>query len=128
MRVLERKGLLLKRADRQGSRPQRFVYQLTAKGKARFQKLLTESLLDFKRPQFSLDLSLYFLQALAPSVAKRRLRARMRLLDKLVANLKEMRAALNPSQVDVLGRILEHDLKMVETESQFLASLIATLP
>ena len=76
LRILEKKGLLARRATKSGRRPQRFVYTLTPKGKARFNALLTKSLLNFKRPQFSLDLSLYFLHYLKPEIARRRLRAR----------------------------------------------------
>jgi DNA-binding PadR family transcriptional regulator len=60
LRVLEQKGLVVKRKNRPGRRPERFVYALTPKGESRFKELLNKSFLDFKRPQFSLDLSLYF--------------------------------------------------------------------
>ena len=60
--VLEKNGLLEKRAGKEGRRPQRFVYELTNRGEARFEELLNKSFLDLKRPQFSLDLSLYFLR------------------------------------------------------------------
>jgi DNA-binding PadR family transcriptional regulator len=61
LRILEKKGLVAKRIAKLGRRPQRFIYTLTSKGNSRFQQLLAQSFLDFKRPQFSLDLSLYFL-------------------------------------------------------------------
>ena len=125
--VLEKRGFVLKTAGRQGTRPRRFVYYLTPKGTARFKELLAESFLDFKRPQFSLDLSLYFLDAIAPSIAHRRLRARMNLLEKLSRNLRHMRSSIPVPHATSIGRILEHNLQMVETESHFLSGLVSSL-
>ncbi|HTZ11824.1 MAG TPA: helix-turn-helix transcriptional regulator, partial [Candidatus Margulisiibacteriota bacterium] len=90
LQVLERKGLILKRISREGKRPQRFVYALTKRGEARFNELLSKSLLDFTRPQFSLDLSLYFLDYLKPVMARWRLRGRIFILNKVARGLKEM--------------------------------------
>ncbi len=128
LNVMEKKGLVLKRAGKQGKRPQRFVYCLTKKGEAHFNELLTSSLLDFKRPQFSLDLSLYFLNYIKPDIAKRRLRGRIFILNKVSREIKQMlknrKAKKIPSS---LSRILEHNLRMLEAEAQFLTCLIKTL-
>lgn len=125
--VLERKGLVQKKAKRYGMRPQCFVYCLTPKGELRFLELLEKSFLNFKRPQFSLDLSLYFLPFAKPVVAKRRLRARMGVLDRLIKSMRSMiNATQNKSSLS-LRRILEHNLQMVEAESKFLVGLIKTL-
>jgi len=128
LRILEKKGLVLKRTTKQGKRPQRFVYELTKSGEARFDDLLNKSYLDFKRPQFSLDLSLYFLNYTDPAVSQRRLRGRIFILNKLARDLKQMisnrsKKEFSPS----LSRILEHNLKMLEAESQFLEHLTATI-
>ncbi len=125
--VLEKKGLVTKRIARSGRRPQRLVYALTPKGESQFKELLTQSLLNFKRPQFSLDLSLYFLHYIKPAIAKRRLQARMFVLGKLVKGLKQMSVSLKNKETPSLAYILEHNLQMVETESKFLANLIRTL-
>lgn len=92
--VLEKKGLVLKHTDRKGSRPQRFVYELTAKGKNRFKELLAKNFLDFTRPQFSLDLSLYFLNNIEPKIVKRRLRARMQILKRLSKGMYQVITSL----------------------------------
>ena len=94
LRILEKKGLVTKRISKAGKRPERIVYALTPKGESRFHELLSASLLDFKRPQFSLDLSLYFLRYIKPSLAKYRLRTRMLVLKKLSKDLRRMMAAL----------------------------------
>ena len=127
LRILEKKGLVVKRINKLSRRPERFVYELTAKGKERFKKLLTGSFLDFRRPQFSLDLSLYFLNYMQPDIARRRLRARMLVLDRLSRNLTQMLSPLKKKKNSPLARILEHNLQMVQAESGFLAHLIGTL-
>ncbi|MBU0710028.1 MAG: PadR family transcriptional regulator [Candidatus Omnitrophica bacterium] len=127
LRILEKRGLVVKHASRSGKRPQRMVYELTAKGKSKFEKLLTKSLLDFTRPQFSLDLSLYFLHYLKPSIVKRRLRARNLLLENLSKDLQQMINSSNKNKSPSLTHILEHNLQMVKTESRFLSSFLKNL-
>lgn len=127
LRVLEKKGLVVKRSGKLGRRPQRFVYELTPKGESRFNELLTKSFLDFKRPQFSLDLSLYFLHYMKPEIVKRRLRGRMLVLKKLSKGLRQIVSSLKNKKPSSLLYISEHNLQMVETESKFLADLIKTL-
>ena len=127
LRVLEKKNLLTKRIIKTGRRPQRLVYALTPKGEARFKELLTQSLLNFKRPRFSLDLSLYFLNYIQPDILKRRLRARIRVLEGLCRGLRQMINSLKKGKPTSLVYILEHNLQMVETESKFLSRLIKTL-
>lgn len=127
LRVLEKKGLVSRHAGKQGRRPQRFIYELTSKGQARFNELLNESFLNFKRPQFTLDLSLYFLNHIKPQVARRRLRARMQILKRLADNMEKTVASLTNKKSSPLSRILEHNLQMVQTELQFLNRLIKTL-
>lgn len=125
--VLEKKGFLIKRINKEGRRPRRFVYELTAKGQERFKKLLLESFLDFRRPQFSLDLSLYFLNYMQPQIAKRRLRARTQVLKNLSAGLAHMSKSLDKRKSPSFAFIVEHNLQMVQTEYRFLANLINTL-
>lgn len=125
LRVLEKKGLVTKRANKSGRRPQRLVYQLTSEGQARFEDLVVKSLLDFKRPQFSLDLSLYFLHYINPRIARRRLQARMFVLERLAKTLRRMTASLKQEKSSpALAFILEHNIKMVQTESEFLGGYI----
>jgi len=127
LRVLKKKGLVIEHASKEGKRPQRFVYKLTPRGEIRFRELLTKSLLDFKRPQFSLDLSIYFLNYIDPKVAKRRLRARMLVLKKLFRDLSRVINSLRNKKPSSHTLILEHGLCMVETESKFVLGLIKTL-
>ena len=125
--VMENKGLVVKHIDRQGRRPKRFIYALTPKGRARFQELLTKSFLDFNRPQFRLDSSLYFLNNLPARTVKRRLRARMLILKKITRTLKLQACSFKANGATPLNKILEHNLRMLEAESKFLSGLIKTI-
>jgi len=124
LRILERKGLVVKKIGKPGNRPQRIVYALTLKGENRFNELLENSILELKRPQFSLDLSLYFLHYLKPAVARRRLRARLRILNKIFLGLEKMVKKTAHKKNPSLSRILEHNLKMLQAESLFLTNLL----
>ena len=127
LKVLEKKGLLVKKVSKTGRRPARIVYCLTPKGKARFDELLSNSILDFKRPQFSLDLSLYFLPFIEPVIARRRLRARLLILNKLSAELEEMiRRSLDTEPASLI-HILEHNLNMLRAESAFISRLLENI-
>lgn len=127
LRVLEKRGLVVKRTNKAGRRPQRFIYALTPKGESRFRELLAKSFLNFKRPQFSLDLSLYFLRYISSRTAKRRLRARMQILDKLSRSLEHMAAGFKKKKDLSFAHILEHNLQMVNAESRFLCALTKNL-
>ena len=129
LKVLENKGLVVKKTAKQGKRPPRLVYELTPKGHLRFDGLLRASFLDFKRPRFSIDLSLYFLKFIKPAAAARRLRARISLLNKLSLGLNQTLQSLkNKKASTLLLSILEHNQQMVKAESKFLLSLIHTKP
>ncbi len=124
LKILEKKGFLTKQAVKSGRRPERFVYCLTPKGKERFEMLLSKNLLDFKRPQFTLDLSLYFLSYLPADLARRRLAARSSILNKIslgiekLLNSKDLKGSVPHSQ------ILEHNLCLLRAESSFLKGLL----
>lgn len=127
LRILEKRKLVAKRTLKPGNRPQRIVYALTPKGEARFNELLNKSLLSLKRPQFSLDLSLYFLHYMKPGLAARRLRARLHMLNKISCGLGRMVEASPKARALPLNRILEHNFRLLKAESQFISQLISTV-
>jgi len=124
LHILEKKGLVVKKILKPGKRPERIVYALSEKGQSRFDELLSKSLLNLKRPQFSLDLSLYFLHYMKPSIARRRLTLRLHILKRISRGLEKMIQQQKKKQGLSLRRILEHNLKMLEAESEFLSNLI----
>ena len=128
LQILEKRGLVVKKAIKPGKRPERIVYALTPKGEVRFDELLSKSLLNLKRPQFSLDLSLYFLHYMKPAIARRRLQARLHMLNKISRGLERMTQESPPKNKTIpLNRILEHNLKLLKAESHFLDSLVQTM-
>ncbi|MFA5410844.1 MAG: PadR family transcriptional regulator [Candidatus Omnitrophota bacterium] len=124
---LEKKGLVIKQTTKGGRRPERFVYALTPRGEERFKQLLAQSFLNFKRPQFSLDLSLYFLRYIKPEIARRRLQARMQILKSLFRDLRQVIDSLKKKKASSLVYISEHNLRMIEAERKFLAKFIKIL-
>ena len=92
----------------------------------RFKELLTKSFLDFKRPQFSLDLSLYFLNNIDPKIVKRRLRARMQILKKLSKGMCQVITSLENKGASPVYTIVKHNFEMINTEYEFLFDLIKT--
>jgi len=127
LRILEKKGLLTKQAGKLGSRPARLVYCLTERGKTRFEILLNKNLLDFTRPQFTLDLSLYFLNFMKPAVARHRLKKRLEILGKISSGIEKMLGTKALTDSLALSRIMEHNLCLLRAESLFLSSLLNTI-
>ncbi|MFA4990027.1 MAG: PadR family transcriptional regulator [Candidatus Omnitrophota bacterium] len=127
LHILKQRGLVVKKRVRPGKRPERIVYALTPRGQARFEELLSKSLLNLKRPQFSLDLSLYFLRYMKPAVACRRLQARLHMLHKISRGLEKMVQGSSQDKTVSLNRILEHNLRLLKAESRFLDGLIQTM-
>lgn len=127
LRILEKKGLVVKKVLKPGRRPERIVYALSKKGQERFDELLSKSLLNLKRPQFSLDLSLYFLHYMKPAVARRRLTIRLHILNRISHGLEKMIQQQKRKKGLSLWRILEHNLKMLEAEAEFLSELIKAI-
>jgi len=124
LKILEKKGLLTKCVVKKGKRPPRLVYCLTLKGKERFEMLLNKNLLDFKRPQFTLDLSLYFLGFIKPALARRRLKKRLEILDKISSGIEQMFNSKELKNSLPLLRIMEHNLCLLRAESTFLGALL----
>ena len=127
LKILERKGLLTKCVVKKGKRPLRLVYCLTPKGKERFEMLLNKNLLDFKRPQFTLDLSLYFLSFIKPALARRRLKKRLEILSKISSGIEQMFNSKELKNSLPLLRIMEHNLCLLRAESAFLRALLKKL-
>jgi DNA-binding PadR family transcriptional regulator len=127
LRVLEKKGLVVKHTGKQGRRPQRLVYALTSKGEERFNKLLIKSFLDFTRPQFSLDVSLYFLHHMPRKLIVRRLQARMSIVKRLSGKIAHTMVVLQKRKEFATARILEHNLHMLHAENKFLSHLVTSL-
>ena len=65
--VLESHRLLQKNREKEGRRPDRFVYEITSQGSNHFKKLLTNSLYTRYADEFELDAAYFFRHALDTS-------------------------------------------------------------
>jgi DNA-binding PadR family transcriptional regulator len=126
LRSMEKRGLVERSIEHKKNRLLRYIYRLTPKGERYFYQLLYNSFLNFKRPAFSLDLCFYFLRYLKPKIVKRRLKARLFLLKKLSKGIQQaIHSFKKHKDSSFKVAILEHDLKMIETELEFLKKIIS---
>lgn len=127
LKKMEKLGLIKKDVGREGKWPEKFVYSLTAKGSKIFEHLITESFLSIERPYFNLDLSLYFLQYVDKSIAKRQMRGRIMFLSRIKRELEKLKINVSASR-EHLHIILNHDLDLVKAEIKSITHLINVLP
>lgn len=123
LNLLEKKGFVKKTVSTEGNRPEKFTYSLTEKGQERFRQLLTKSLLTADRPNFSIDIALYFLPYLPHDVALRRLKGRLRILSKVEAALKNLSDQLKVKSSYHLQSIVEHNLELLRAEKRFIQNV-----
>lgn len=126
LKKLEQSGLIMKSTGKEGNWPQKNVYSITSKGKKRFRQLISRSFLSIDRPYFQVNLSLYFLSYMDKKEAKRRLKARIVLLNKVK---KHLNSSLERIQTETgpLARIVRHDLDLCNAEILSLARLTESL-
>ena len=126
LKKMEQLQLVAKDVGREGKWPEKFVYSITAKGRKIFDHLITESFLSIERPFFNIDLSLYFLQYVDKTIARRKLKGRVIFLRRIKRDLSELKVkAVNSGKH--LQIILDHDLDLVETEIKSNTKLIDIL-
>jgi DNA-binding PadR family transcriptional regulator len=126
LKKMEKLGLVVKDAGREGNFPERFTYSITDKGRKIFDHLLTENFFSIERPYFNVDLSLYFLPYVDKRIAQRRLRARVIFLKRIKRDLEGMSKNIKNASKH-LQIILEHDLDLVSAEIKSITKLIQTL-
>ena len=128
LRSLEKKGLLRKEtAASDKKRPDRYIYSLTAKGEDRFDILLSRSFVNINPPNFSLDVSLYFLPHLDKKVAKHKLKARFRILKIIQKNILNIQPEFSSKKPFHVRMILEHNLQLIKSEISFIGDLLERL-
>jgi len=127
LKSLEKKGLVKKKVTPSVNRPDKYVYSLTEKGKERFIRLLDKSFLHIQRPFFGIDLSLFFLTHLKPESAKKRLKARIKILKKIESNLLKVYSDFKAKYPDHLLAILEHNLVLIKGEADFISNFISRI-
>lgn len=116
---LEGKGFVSHIEEREGNRPPRLVYSITALGKEEFERLLKERLAEFQPIEYPDGVSLNFIELLTPQEALSLLIQRLERLAircKALTGFSDEIYASHPG-IDFLAR-------QAELESEFLNKLV----
>ena len=119
---MEKAGWVSRTRSRQGKRPPRWVYQITASGEAQFQDLIRQNLSTYVPSRFPGDVGLAFLTAIAPREAADRLHERRMQVE---AELNVLRQA--PVHKGSMEWVLSHQRAHLESELRWLEALIEAL-
>ena len=112
--------------EKEGKRPSRSVYQITQAGRAEFLRLLREGWQDVERQYYSLDVCLFFLDALPPEEILAFLRARQSALRETLRHIESHRdeEMTNPEIPPVARAIFEHSLAHTRAELSWVTDLL----
>jgi len=125
---MEKEGLVTYKVVSDTKRPQKNLYSITDKGKREFRELLLANINNNTRPLLNIDISLYFIDMLDRGEAVERLSNRSRELRKLIFFLKSQeRQSLSNNPKGKESIIISHNIKLAETELQFLKDVAETL-
>ena len=122
---LESDGLVRKTISREGNRPERFTYQLTPSGHARFQELLRANLQGAHAAYFADDIGLLFLSELPAAEARAYLTKKRASVEQNIAGM-ERAAALHEPHTPAYYT-LRHHLLHLQTERAWLDELVNDL-
>lgn len=123
---LEKQGMVQKKVGRQGQRPEKYIYSISDKGRKYFKELLIKNILFLHRPFINIDLSLYFLPSIDADIVRKKLKIRIRGLEKIKHWLLAQRS-LNKKEQRHLDFIVEHNLVLLEAEQRFTKKLLQML-
>ena len=116
-------GLVTQAQAKQGKRPRKYIYRITAQGRDEFKKLLSKNILTIERPYFSIDLSLYFMNYIPEGLRRRYLKIRLKLLNRLKSRLATLKSSLPKNVSSNLLAILEHNQELLQAEIKFINRL-----
>jgi DNA-binding PadR family transcriptional regulator len=122
---LYRRGLIDRRVEREGRRPERLVYWITDAGRRRFEELLRRQLALPARPVHPGDVALFFSHRIP-------IRERIELLRTRLRGLEQERERLSTSlglhaEAGPARLVMEHSLAHIDTEIEWLSGLISRL-
>lgn len=115
-------GWITCREEREGNRPPRRVYAITAAGEAQFQRLLRESLASYRPAELRSDISLAFLDLLPAEEALPLLGSRRAAIE---SRLQAVRAS--DRHHGSFQLVIDHQAHHLATELAWLEQVIARL-
>jgi DNA-binding PadR family transcriptional regulator len=125
LKKMEQEGLVTQWSTVSGRRPKKYVYSLTAKGQEEIKDLLLKNITHLHRPSLNLDISLYFLNVLAPQDVVKTLKGRLRELRKVKFLLDRQKKGLKPDAAMRREYIITtHNIRVAEAEMDFVHDLI----
>lgn len=112
--------------EKEGRRPSRSVYQISQNGREEFLRLLREGWQQVEQQYFSLDICLFFMQALQPEEIKAYLRARQSALQGVLQHIQSHRdEQMNqPDILPVAQAIFDHSIAHTRAELEWLTDLL----
>jgi DNA-binding PadR family transcriptional regulator len=119
---LEKQGYIQQETEREGNRPERHVYELTERGRARFFALLRRQLGGFSRVTYADDIAISLLDYLPIGEARDLLTQKR---DQTLAALDELQAL--PPHEGSFGYVLAHHIAHLETEAAWLDGILQDL-
>jgi DNA-binding PadR family transcriptional regulator len=111
-----RDGLVTEEAEREGNRPERRVYRITAAGEQHFQALLRANLAQYVAPTYPIDIGVIYLAQISPAEARTLLAQRRQAMLAHQADLSALRPLLPPDH----HLVLDHHLVHIEAELRWL--------
>ncbi len=119
---MAQQGLVKRREEREGKRPIRHVYSITAAGESYFQGLLRQNLATYKPARYPSNTGLIFLDHLPTNETLSLLRRRHK---HLTENLSQTAQA--PVHSGSMQFVVEHQLALLQAELAWLESVIERL-
>ncbi len=115
-------GWVTYREEREGNRPPRRVYAITAQGEGAFQRLLRESLADYKTVDFVGNIGLLFLDAVPAEETSSLLQNRRAAVESLLQTVQAHEGLDGGFRL-----VLEHQERHLTTELEWLDEVITRI-
>ena len=128
---LQKNGYVTSRKEKEGKRPDRFVYEITSQGRKQFENLLTESLDTLYTAEFDLDAALFFRDELDDDALNTALKSHENYLRNAVKEIKRRREEILtniPDEAKLAVRaIFSHHLVHYNAELRWVRAVLLDL-
>lgn len=120
---LERDGYVQYEVEKAGKRPERYVYQITQKGKAYFLDLLREHLKKYARTYYEDDVGIAFMDQLSTAEVHQLLAEKREKIQTLLQQFRDVPA----EHPEHFGYVIQHNIVHLETDLTWLNGLLSKL-